>query len=132
MQQIGGVMDKKAAEVPRKRAARKGRKVDEKVGPSHEALQNRWSRMMSEPEVAFLRDVQGFIDYAIRNGMIFASVVGTLLNDLNEITRDGFNYDKALSRGFEPEVSRYAHITSEDFGESDEDFGPEVTRRKYS
>lgn len=76
---------------------------------------------MTENEIAFLRDVQGFIEFAIGNGLTFQNVVATLLSDFNEITRDGFDYAKALSRGFRPKVSGYAHLTSEDFGESDEE-----------
>jgi len=75
---------------------------------------------MSKAEAAFLRDVQGFIDFAIRNGITFQSTLNPLLSDLNDIIRDGFDLAKALSRGFEPKVSKYAHITSDDFGENDE------------
>ena len=114
-------MKKKTADIAR-RAPRRARPVGH-LARTREALQRRWSRLMSEPEVKFLRDVQAFIDFAISNGMTFTAVVGTLLNDLNEITRDGFDYGKALSRGFEPEVSKYSQLTSDDFGESDEESG---------
>jgi hypothetical protein len=103
-------MNKKAANVAKRRAPRKARIIEE--------LQ---PRLMSEAEAAFLRDVQAFIEFAIRNGLTFQATLNPLLSDLNEIVRDGSDLAKGLSRGFQPKVSKYAHITSEDFGESEEE-----------
>jgi len=107
-------MNKKAAAVPIKRAPRRG-KVKARI------MAELQPRLMSEAEAAYLRDVQAFIEFAKRNGLTFQATVNPLLSDLNEIIRDGFDFGQALSRGFKPKVSKYAQITSEDFGENDEE-----------
>ena len=75
---------------------------------------------MSPEEVEFLRDVQGMIDFAIRNGVHFAVVVSAILHDLVEIRQEGGDLKKAKARGFHPKVSGYAKITSESFGGENE------------
>ena len=75
---------------------------------------------MSGEETAFLRDVQGFIDFAIRNGLTFPMVMASLVQDMNQIAREGFDYDKARKQGFAPKVEGYASLTAEEFGDSED------------
>jgi len=72
---------------------------------------------MTEDEVRLLRDVQAFIDFAIRNGLGFATVLGTLGRDINGIAYHGASYKEAVERGFLPKVSRYSEITADSVGE---------------
>ena len=102
-------MTRKAANGPRRRATRT------------EILEELQPRLISKPELAFLRDVQAFIDFGIRNGLTFQSIINPLLSDLNDIVREGFDFAKATAHGFRPLISKYARITADDFGESEED-----------
>src|SRR5947209_946169 len=88
-------------------------------------LKEKWSRPMSEAEIAFLRDVQGFIEGAIRNGLTFPQVIACLLHDTNKIGQNGFDYEKARADGFVPKVPRYSKLATEEFGESEEDAPPD-------
>ena len=72
---------------------------------------------MTEEEVRLLRDVQAFIDFAIRNGLGFATVLATLGHDINGIAYHGASYKEAIERGFLPTVSRYSEITADSVGE---------------
>ena len=92
--------------------------MSKKEAEAAERLRKHWSGPMSEREIEFLRDVQGFIEFAIRNGLSFPMVVSGLMSDLNEIRFDGV--DKARSRGFLPKVTGYSKLTSEEFGEDEE------------
>src|SRR5215472_9400256 len=85
-----------------------------------ERLRQQWSGPMTEKEIAFLRDVQGFIEFAIRNGLSFSIGAGGLIHDLNELARDGFDYEQALKRGFRPKVSGYSKLSAEEFGQDEE------------
>jgi hypothetical protein len=62
-------------------------------------LKKNWTGPMSEKEIAFLRDLQGFIDFAVQNGLNFSMVMSGLGHDVNEIFR----------------------LTSDSFGESEEE-----------
>jgi hypothetical protein len=84
-----------------------------------ESLRQQWTGRMTEPEVEFIRDVQGFLDFAIRNGLSFAVALAAVVQDVNEIARDGFEFDKTRSRGFRPKVSGYSKISDDDFGEGE-------------
>jgi hypothetical protein len=75
--------------------------------------------MMSEEEIAFLRDVQGMIDFAIRNGLTFGAAFNVLLHDLIEIRQEKGDLRQAKARGFVPKVMGYASITPESFGGED-------------
>lgn len=63
---------------------------------------------MSEREVEFLRDIQGIIDYAIRNDLGFALVVGMLGHDLGGLVEYDFSLRAADADGFRPRVSGFA------------------------
>jgi len=95
--------------------------MSNKAGEAAERLRQHWSGPMTEVEIAFLRDVQGFIEFAIRNGLNFRPVMGNLMQDLNEIAREGFELEKARSRGFQPKVTGYSKLTSDEFGENEEE-----------
>jgi hypothetical protein len=87
-------------------------------------LRQQWSGPMTEKEVAFLRDVQGFVEFSVRNGLNFSIVMNGLLHDLNEIGRDGFDLESALARGFRPKVAGYSKLSTDDFGGSDDSDSP--------
>ena len=75
---------------------------------------------MTDAEVGMLRDVQAFIDSAIRNGMGFAVVLSVLGHDINGLVRHGMSYDEARSEGFLPKVTGYSQINADSVGEPDE------------
>ena len=66
---------------------------------SADLIRERFTGRMSEQEVAFLDDIRGFIDYAVRNGMSFPMVAAVLSQDINESFRFGFDMDAAKARG---------------------------------
>ena len=84
-------------------------------------LKQRWAGPMTEAEIEFLRDVQGLIDFAFRNGLSFQTVMAPLIHDMNEIAKSGFDYGKARDRNFLPAVTGYSKLTSDSFGESEEE-----------
>jgi hypothetical protein len=77
-------------------------------------LRKHFSGPMKAEQVDFLRDVQGFIEFAIRNGLSFPIIVSTLGHDVNEIAREGFELDKV-----KPKVAGYGKINEEDFGHAE-------------
>jgi hypothetical protein len=95
--------------------------MKDKAAQVAERLRKQWSGPMTEAETAFLKDVQGFIEFAMRNGLTFPMVASALAHDINEVARDGFDYEKTRSRGFALKVSGYSDVSSEDFGMSEEE-----------
>ncbi len=83
-------------------------------------LGRQFSGPMSAHEEEFLRDIQGSIEFALRNGVNFAVIASALCHDLNEVARDGFDLGQAMSRGFLPKVAEYRKISTDDFGEPEE------------
>ena len=75
---------------------------------------------MSQQEIEFLRDVQGYIDFAIRNGWSFPMVVGGIGHDIDHIARHMGDLDAAKATCFVPKVSGCSKLRAEDFGESEE------------
>jgi hypothetical protein len=94
--------------------------MNEKAAQLAERLRQHFSGPMSPEEVEFLRDTQAAIEFAIRNGLSFAMIASLLIHDLNEISREGFDLQKAKSHGFVPKASGYGQLTEDDFGESEE------------
>jgi hypothetical protein len=82
-----------------------------------ESLQRIYGGPMTPKEIAVLHDIEGFLDFAIRNGLSFALVIGTLNQDVNNLARYGFDLDQASANGFEPKVTGYSHITPEAVGD---------------
>jgi hypothetical protein len=80
-------------------------------------LRKRFEGPMSEEEIAFLRDAQAFIEFAIRNGLNFPLMVANLCHDFSNLSREGFDLS---AKSFLPKVAGYCKITSEDFGDSED------------
>ena len=94
--------------------------MSEKTVNLADRLRKNFSGPMSEPEIAFCRDVQGFIEFAIRNGLSFSMIVSNVGHDLNNLAREGFDLSAAKATGFLPKVTGYSKITAEDFAQSEE------------
>lgn len=94
--------------------------MSEKTAELAERLRKNFSGPMSAEEVDFLRDAQAAIEFAIRNGLSFAAIVGSLGHDFNEIARHAFDLKRLAAIGFLPKVTGYSKVTAEDFGESEE------------
>lgn len=78
-------------------------------------LKKRSTGPITEAEVEFLHDLQAFIDFSIRNGLSFFTVAGNIARDINELGRDGFDYESAQKRGFQPKVAGFSKLTAESF-----------------
>ena len=76
---------------------------------------------MSEKQVALLRDMQAFIDAAIDNGLSFATTLGVLSHDVNNIARYGWDLQGADKDGFTPNVTGYTELTEDSVGAVRED-----------
>ncbi len=85
-----------------------------------EDLRQVFAGPMSEDEVMFLRDIQGFIDFAIRNGLSFRGAMAYLSHDWNEYARFGFDFKAAKARGFMPRVTGFFGVTSDAVGAPEE------------
>ncbi|MCI0640986.1 MAG: hypothetical protein L0Y72_07595 [Gemmataceae bacterium] len=73
------------------------------------------SGLLSQEESEFLEDLKGFIDYGIRNGVTFLSIMGGIAHDVSELKLDLFDFKAAKKRGWRPMVSGYGKIVSESF-----------------
>jgi hypothetical protein len=80
-----------------------------------ENLRKMWGGPISEAELSFLRDVQGFIEFCIRNGLSFLTVATTLGHDINGLARNGFVFPPA--DGFLPKVTGYFEVNAADVGD---------------
>jgi hypothetical protein len=78
---------------------------------------------MTEAEIELLRDIQGLIEFAIRNGLSFAMVMSILGQDLRGIAQHGMDLDEARSYGFLPKVTGYSKYSAQAVGEPEEDPG---------
>jgi hypothetical protein len=76
---------------------------------------------MSEKEKAFLRDVEGLVRFAIRNGLSFRAIVRVLYADLSHFAHNELSYDNALADGYLPMVTGYSKLSPESFGETEEE-----------
>ena len=85
-----------------------------------EKLRKGFDGPMSEDEIGLLRDFQGVIDFAIRNGLSFALVLSILSHDIHEIIHHGLSLESARKDGFLPKATGWAKIGSEDVGEPEE------------
>ncbi|HEV2294227.1 MAG TPA: hypothetical protein VGR35_10245 [Tepidisphaeraceae bacterium] len=75
---------------------------------------------MTQREVEFCRDVQGFLEFALRNGLSFPLVVSTLSHDINNIVRQGMTLEAPEEDAFMPKVAGYADETADSVGETAE------------
>ena len=79
---------------------------------------------MTEEEVAFLRDVQAMIDFAIRNRLSFPTILTMIEHDISNIARLGaFDLKEAKAQGFLPRVAGASKLSEEDFGGEEEPLG---------
>lgn len=95
--------------------------MSQTTSDSTESIRKRFTGRMSEQEVAFLDDLQGFIAYAVRNGMSFPMVAAVLSQDINELFRFGFDLDSAKAREFRPKVAGFSRITPDSCGQGEEE-----------
>jgi hypothetical protein len=94
--------------------------VNPKAAEHADRLRKSWAGPMSQQEIEFLRDVQGFIEFAIRNGLSFPMVVGGICHDVNAIAQHAFDLNATKATGFLPKTTGYSKLMAEDFGESEE------------
>lgn len=85
-----------------------------------EEIKKSFAGPMSEEEIEMLRDMQGFIDFSIRNGLAFMVVMSTLMHDIHEVATAGGRLEPALKRGFLPQVSGYSKYGEASVGEPEE------------
>ena len=71
---------------------------------------------MSAAEVQFLRDVQAWIEFAIRNGLSFHAAMVYLSHDWDEFTRSGFDFNTVMKRGFLPRVTGFSEANADAVG----------------
>lgn len=88
-------------------------------------LRERYGSAISDDEAQFLEDVKGLIDYATRNGISFAFVLGTLAHDVNGILQQGFSLSDAKKAGLLPKVTGYRELNAEEVGDPAELEEPE-------
>jgi len=81
-----------------------------------EKLKSVYGGPMSADEVQFLRDMQGFIAFAIRNGLSFRATMSYLSHDWNEFAREGFDFESVIKRGFLPRVTGASEATPDAVG----------------
>ena len=86
-----------------------------------EELKKRYGGPMTDAEIEFMRDIRGFVEFAMRNGLAFPLVVGTLAHDINEIARLGCSLEDARRSFFKPRVTGYSDYTPEAVGEPPEE-----------
>jgi len=85
-----------------------------------ESLRKFYGGPMTPAEIELLNDMKGLIDVAVRNGLSFASVIGTLSHDVNGLARYGFDMERATKDGFSPKVTGYSQISPDSVGEPEE------------
>lgn len=85
-----------------------------------ESLRRQFGGPMTEKEIEVLRDMQGFIEFAIRNGLSFALVISNLGHDVNGLAQYGFDLQDATKACWSPRVTGYSRISSESVGEPTE------------
>lgn len=86
-----------------------------------ERLKKKWTGPIGLQELAFLHDLQRFIEFAIENGLSFPMVMSALGHDVNEILRHGLNLDEAMANGFRPQTTGYHDLDANSFGENEEE-----------
>ena len=74
---------------------------------------------MSSDERDFLLDVDGFLDFVIRNGLTFDTALELLSHDFGEIRHEG-SLKNALDTGFLPKATGWSKVTEDSFGQPEE------------
>jgi hypothetical protein len=76
---------------------------------------------LSAAESQFLRDADGLLKFANRNGLSFSLVLSILMHDLSELSRYGWSLERVVKEGFvTPKVDGWAKRNSQPVGEADE------------
>lgn len=75
---------------------------------------------LSPDERAFLLDVDGFLDFALRNGMTFPGVLSLLLHDFGEIAAHEFSLAGLAQDFIRPKASGWAKRNVDPVGEPEE------------
>jgi hypothetical protein len=86
-----------------------------------ENLKRHYVGPMEENDVAFLRDMQAFLEFCIENGLSMQIALSTIAHDVNGLLRQ--------EHGFSPKVTGYAKIV-EDLQAAGKD--PELMRQLAS
>jgi hypothetical protein len=81
-----------------------------------DALKRIYGGPISERELKILHDVQAFIDFAIRNGFSFRSIMGVLAHDANGVIAQDEMFEKGI---FRPMVEGYTEINADAAEEAD-------------
>ena len=72
-------------------------------------------------ETSFLEDADGFVDFALRNGLTFDTVASVLMHDLSEIAIHEFKLDTAIADGcLLPQVTGWAKRNQDSPADADE------------
>ncbi len=76
---------------------------------------------LSTADHAFLQDMDGFLDYAMRNGITFLWVLTGVMHDVSEIGHYSWSVDVAASDHFSPKVTGWAERNKAVYGDSESD-----------
>lgn len=76
------------------------------------------SQMTSE-ELEFLQDVDGWLNFVVRNGLVFNTALEVLSHDFREIRREG-SLENALKTGFLPKATGWSKVTEDSVGQPEE------------
>lgn len=77
---------------------------------------------LTDSERAFLNDTDGFLDYSLRNGLLFRAPLQVLAHDVGEIAQHGFSLEDTL-REVRPKATGWAKTNAESVGEAEEPLG---------
>lgn len=85
-----------------------------------EELQRKFGGPASRDEIEVLEDIKAFIDFGLRNGLSFRSMMTTLGHDINGLYRYGFDLEEAKKDAFLPQSHGYSQIDEDSVGEVEE------------
>jgi len=84
-------------------------------------LRTQDERPLSDSEKTFLADMQGFVRFAVRNGLTFRSVLIVVMHDWSELGNSDFDFERMRKEFYvHPKVSGWAKMNEQTFGESEE------------
>lgn len=73
-----------------------------------------------DSEKAFLRDMDSLVDYAVRNGITFLTLIRPMLHDVSELKGYDWSLEKAAADSFLPAVTGWAERNLQPAGQSEE------------
>lgn len=76
---------------------------------------------LSSAETSFLRDIQGLIRFAVRNGLGVTLVLEVLSHDFVDIIAHDGSLDRAKAMGLRPKAEGWSQLTEDSVGEPVED-----------